>query len=730
MSRRTTGAALAAVSLVLTVLVTGPGSATSSADTAPTYTNPVSKSFADTFADPSIIRGKDGWWYSYGTSDPLLEGEGTPHRIPIARSRDLVDWTYVDDAFAAGNRPTWATADAGIWAPDIRYVDGEYRMYYVVTETTVTDRGGDNAIGMATAPSPTGPWTDSGAPVVGPREGNGGFLWTFDPSVVTDRDGSQWIFYGSYNGGVFVAPLDDSGRTVTGAERMVAIDNKFEGAYVVRRDGYWYLFASTANCCAGPTTGYSVQVGRSRDLRGPYVDKQGVPLVTSRAGGTPVLNQNGNRWVGPGHNAIATDVAGQDWIVYHAIDRADPYLDGTSGINERPMLLDRLDWVGGWPYVRADHGPSEEPQPAPVTATQASLTDSGAWVLTRTPWRGPVRVEADLRGHAALVAQWRGDGQDVRAVVRPARNELALVARSGGAQVVRTAALPAGLDHTALHSVVLEVRDGRAFAALSHARLGDPLAVLSLRLPTALQSGAGRAGAVASASGAQAENVTVVRPATPVTLLAPTDVPSALVPGSSDEFDGTGLAAGWSWVRPDPQAQVTGGVLRWPTQAADLVGDGNNAGVLLRDAPDGAWTIATKLSIDLGENTIRNYQQGGLVVYVDDDHFTRLSHVAIWNTRQTEFGKEMPYAGGTSFGGTIIGPPADTTYLRITHQVDPVNGEHELRGWSSRDGSSWVKGGVWTLPAGTDLKVGLVSHGRNPADPAATAQFDWFRTYR
>ena len=118
------------------------------------------------------------------------------------------------------------------------------------------------------------------------------------------------------------------------------------------------------------------------------------------------------------------------------------------------------------------------------------------------------------------------------------------------------------------------------------------------------------------------------------------------------------------------------------------------------------------------------------MVYVDDDHFTRLSHVAIWNTRQTEFGKEMPYAGGTSFGGTIIGPPADTTYLRITHQVDPVNGEHELRGWSSRDGSSWVKGGVWTLPAGTDLKVGLVSHGRNPADPAATAQFDWFRTYR
>ena len=108
MRSRTTGAALAAASLVLTVLVTGPGATSSSAAPAPSYTNPVSKAFADTFADPSVIRGKDGWWYAYGTSDPLREGEGTPHRIPMARSRDLVDWTYVGDAFTAANRPAWA----------------------------------------------------------------------------------------------------------------------------------------------------------------------------------------------------------------------------------------------------------------------------------------------------------------------------------------------------------------------------------------------------------------------------------------------------------------------------------------------------------------------------------------------------------------------------------------------------------------------------------------------
>src|SRR3954466_5423103 len=103
----------------------------------PRYDNPVSASFADTFADPMVTAGDDGWWYAYGTSDPLREGERTPHLIPISRSRDLVTWTFVGDAFAAGTRPGWATPTSGLWAPDIRYVDGEWRLYYTVTDTTL-----------------------------------------------------------------------------------------------------------------------------------------------------------------------------------------------------------------------------------------------------------------------------------------------------------------------------------------------------------------------------------------------------------------------------------------------------------------------------------------------------------------------------------------------------------------------------------------------------------------
>jgi arabinan endo-1,5-alpha-L-arabinosidase len=732
----------------------------SAGPTWPTYTNPVSNDFADTFADPSLLRGKDGWWYSYGTSDPLREGEGMPHRVPIARSHDLVTWSHVGDAFTGPTLPSWAAANASIWAPDVRFVEGQYRMYYVVTETTVTTEPNDNAIGMATAPSPAGPWTDSGGPVVGPRRGgevgDGNFKWTFDPSVVTDFDGSQWLFYGSYYGGIHVTRLSADGRHATGSPTMVAIDNKFEGAYPVHRDGYWYLFASTANCCAGPTTGYSVQVGRSPTLKGPYVDREGVPLTASRAGGTPVLMQNGNRWVGAGHNAVVTDLGGQDWMAYHAIDRDDPFLDGTDGINERPMLLDRLDWVDGWPAVRAGAGPSEAPASAPLADRRyaadftagipAAFRAGAAWTLDSDPQSGKFarsigagtltvpspagesRVEADLKSGGApyglTIRTGQGDSTD--AVIDTAAATLRLSQTRNG-RVIRSAKapLPAGFDPGQWHSASLQIVAGIARVQLSHARLGDPFVDLTVTLRGQTSSGSS-GGTLAGASGVGVDNLSIVKATTPVARLTKDRVPDVLDRARSDEFDGSTLAGGWTWVRKDGAASLAEGALRWPTQDADLTGSTNSAGVLLRDPGSGDWTVETKLGIDLGIDSVRNYQQGGLVAYVNDDLFTRLSHVAIFNTRQTEFGKEMPYAGRLAYGGTIVGPPAATTWLRITHQLDPLNGEHELRAWTSRDGTRWVKGGVWTLPAGADVRVGLISHG----GAGATSAFDYLRVYR
>ncbi|WP_084959193.1 family 43 glycosylhydrolase [Thermoactinospora rubra] len=702
------------------------------------YANPVSASFADTFADPAVIRGLDGYWYSYGTSDPLREGEGKHHRLPIARSGDLVSWEYVGDAFGEDNLPPYAAPETMLWAPDVRYLDGRYVMYFTVTNTAGTPHPWDFSIGVATAPSPTGPWTHQPAPVVPPRPAGDSYWNTIDPAQFTDVDGRKYLYFGGFFGGVWVTELTPDGLKTVGQPTQVAIDNKFEGAYVVRRDGFYYLLASSANCCAGPTTGYSVLAGRATSPRGPFVDREGQPLLASRAGGTPVLDQNGNRWIGVGHHSQLTDLSGQDWMLYHGIDRSDPFLDEPYGINERPMLLDRLDWIDGWPVVRAGAGPSERSKQTPVTRgfVDERFTDPGlpgwrgvdGWAVqdgyvrhsaaggqaTLTARRGvggDVRAETDLR-----VATGRSGGLRIgRATAVVSGDEL--VVSAGGAR--RTAALPGGAATWRNLAVTVEGRTITAQAG-SADRIGSPEAMVRLDSPVPLS---GAFGLVADGQ-ADFDNVSVARLYTPVTRPAPVPRPGRLLDG--DEFDGRG--SGWQWVREDAAARVADGVLRWPVQGSDLVGTANTASVLLRTPPEGDYIVETKVTLDLGEDAVRNYQQAGLVAYVSDDDFARLSQVAIWNTRQVEYGRELPFAGRLSYGGNIVGPPAKTTWLRLAHRVDPADGEHEFRAGSSRDGKTWTWGGVWTFPKDTAPRIGLVAHGG--AQPAVDAEFDYVRVYQ
>ena len=467
---------------------------------------------------------------------------------------------------------------------------------------------------MATAPTPLGPWKDSGAPVVGPRHGGNAadpndWLWTYDPDVVRDTDGTEHIFYGSYYGGIFEQSLDRSGRHVLGDEKRIAIDNKFEGTYIKRKAGYWYLFASTANCCAGPTTGYSVEVARSRSLTGPYVDKDGLRVdVGGNTGGTPVLYQNGNRWIGTGHNSMATDDIGQDWIFYHAIDRNNPYLTGTDGINRRPMLEDRIDWVNGWPVVRYGCGPSDSRQPGPVVR--------------------------------------RGTG-----------NAGAVAAGTGGASVNRFDCLEA----------LASIGPGRLDAA------------------------------------------------------------------ASDDFNGSSLKPGWTALR-SPAVTLTGGHLDWTVENTDLVGPsepgGETAGVLLRRPPAGNWTVETKLTLDLGTDEIRNYQGAGLVAYVNDDLF-----IAPEQGRHLEHPADRVRQGDAVRRAAVLRRhhrrPAGPDHVAADRPPDQSR-ERRARAdpFTSRDGHTWTRGGSWTLPAGSDIKVGLVSQGGQGVPPPATASFDYFHVYR
>jgi len=331
-------------------------------------------------ADPTIIRGRgsDPYWYGLCTTDSLSDDDveendrRRSHLLPMIRSRDLVTWEYMGDAFATP--PAWVAPGGSLWAPDIVFRNGKYYLYYVATDVADEVSGepgcpSDNAIGVATSTSPLGPWTDAGKPVVYPRRGGGGcnFYWTYDPDVLVTSDGKAVLYYGSYYGGIEARQLTADGlRSIEDSAKPITIPNRYEGANVVEKDGKYYLFASASNCCNGPLTGYQVFAGRSNHPFGPFVDREGVSLLDSRVGGTPVLTLNGNRWVGGGHNSVFRDAAGNWFTAYHAIDRNEPYFEGDVGYTRRPLMLDRLTWRDGWPEVRGGLGASDTPQLAPA----------------------------------------------------------------------------------------------------------------------------------------------------------------------------------------------------------------------------------------------------------------------------------------------------------------------------------------------------------------------------
>lgn len=402
---------------------------------APTYTNPLQLKLpggelAQNCADPALLRDPDAarpTWYLYCTTDPVSRkerddkagdgkaGGGRNWRfrlMPVFRSHDLVQWDFVTDAFA--DRPAPATPTAGLWAPEPVRMNGRYYLYYTITDVADAhspERGcdKDSAIGVATSASPAGPWQAAAVPVVAPRRAGPGceFHWTYDPDVLVLEDGRKYLYFGSYGGGMFVQRMADDGMAVTGQPKKIGAGWRYEGAEVVRHGDYYYLFASATNCCAGPLTGYALYVGRSKQPEGPFLDRLGADMAAPRAGGTPVLPQNGNRWIGPGHNTVFQDGAGQWWTIYHAVDRNEPYF-AAPDLTRRLALLDRVDWVDGWPVVAAGRGPSDATLPAPaVVAGDADvlrppLGPPAAPGTARPAWRerfaGP-RLDPAWRWH-------------------------------------------------------------------------------------------------------------------------------------------------------------------------------------------------------------------------------------------------------------------------------------------------------------------------------------------
>lgn len=337
------------------------------------------------------ISGITGWLGLLVTSQNVVHAQEIQARIsvhdPVMIKQDSVyhlyctgwgvsNWSSTDMLHWKAEKPVFATAPqwavdvvpgfkGHIWAPDISYYNGQYYLYYAVSAFGKNT----SCIGVATnktldASSADYAWTDHGKLIQSiPGKNN----WNaIDPNLITDNDGTPYLAFGSFWGGLKIVklnadrislaqPLDDlstiasrnkeesseDNSITTGSYPVHAGTNAIEAPFIFKRDKYFYLFASVDYCCRGPESTYKMIVGRSKKLLGPYRDKDGVELAS---GGGSVLLQGDKNWYGVGHNAVC-NFDGTDYLIFHGYDAADQ--------GKSKLLIDKITWHKGWPEVNA-----------------------------------------------------------------------------------------------------------------------------------------------------------------------------------------------------------------------------------------------------------------------------------------------------------------------------------------------------------------------------------------
>jgi arabinan endo-1,5-alpha-L-arabinosidase len=216
-------------------------------------------------------------------------------------------------------------------------------------------------------------------------------MWNaIDANVIHDDDGTPWMSFGSHWGGIKLVKLADNlieaaappereWHTLAARHRYWKLDERdagdsanpelpydslyadrifelnrasesgaIEAPFIIKKDDYYYLFNSWDRCCRGVNSTYKIVVGRSEDITGPYVDKEGEDLMYG--GGSSVVEgiEASERWAALGHNSAYT-FDGTDYLVFHAYDLTD---DGRS-----KLVVKEIEWgEDGWPTVSVRDG--------------------------------------------------------------------------------------------------------------------------------------------------------------------------------------------------------------------------------------------------------------------------------------------------------------------------------------------------------------------------------------
>jgi len=271
----------------------------------------------------------------------------TGNGIRIKYSTDLRNWTNGGSVFP-GRPPSWIAAavpnfTGNFWAPDIAFFNGKFHLYYSCS----TFGSQVSAIGLVTTTNlTTGPWTDQGAVILST---NGSAFNAIDPGVLLASNGTLWMAFGSFWGGIKMIQLDPAtGKRITPSSTIYSLathppTTAIEAASLVQRGNYFYLFVNWDTCCAGITSTYNIRVGRSASVTGPYLDRAGASLA---GGGGSMFLESTGRYIGPGHAGVMND-NGTHWLTYH-------YYDGNQN-GRAELALGRLSWTADdWPAFTND----------------------------------------------------------------------------------------------------------------------------------------------------------------------------------------------------------------------------------------------------------------------------------------------------------------------------------------------------------------------------------------
>ena len=301
--------------------------------------------------DPSI--GREGnQYYVFATTSNAEEGQ-----FPIRCSPDLLVWKLCGHVF--DKIPAWiheaSPTTKDLWAPDISFFEGKYHLYYAYSAFGVNTSGIALATNATLDPkSPLYQWKDEGLVLKSTQEDD---FNAIDPNIVFDEKGHPWLSFGSFWGGIRMRQIDaKTGKPANAKLYALATRAKpehpepakpglppdwqaVEAPFVVHHGEYFYLFVSFDLCCRGTHSTYRTMVGRSKNVTGPYVDRDGVAMLAG--GGTQILEPN-SRWIGPGGESVLQRPEG-DLLVFHAYD----------AITGKPALqISTLTWDGGWPQAK------------------------------------------------------------------------------------------------------------------------------------------------------------------------------------------------------------------------------------------------------------------------------------------------------------------------------------------------------------------------------------------